>query len=175
VCQDLCVFARLCFWDEVQGKGVPSPAPRCRSIPRCHCATLSRAGIRFGPKNREVVQGFTPVMDGHGPFLRRLPQREKQQLQCRLFLGKAAAALARLGSAVSRTLSSSLMAQSRDHSARGTAYNGGKIDPQVRDELKNLPVGGALVQVQEAENRRCWCGSQTVGGAPDENLFTHCE
>ena len=45
----------------------------------------------FRPQNREVVQGFAPVMNRHGPLLGRLPQREKQQLQRRLFVGESAA------------------------------------------------------------------------------------
>ena len=51
VCQFFCVNDwGFVFGDGVQGKGVvaPSPAHLCRSLPRVHCATLSKAGIRSG-------------------------------------------------------------------------------------------------------------------------------
>jgi hypothetical protein len=36
-----------------------------------------------------MVQGFPPMMDRHGPLLRGLPKREKQQLQRRVFVGES--------------------------------------------------------------------------------------
>ena len=55
VCQDFCVNGQVLFLGWAQGKGVPSPAHRCSSVPRCHCETLSKAGIRSGHR---IVKWF---------------------------------------------------------------------------------------------------------------------
>jgi hypothetical protein len=71
----------------LQGKGIP--AHRCRSV-RVGMTPLS-PGHAVRPENREVIQRFAPVMNGHGLLFRCRPQSEKRQLQRRVFIGKPAA------------------------------------------------------------------------------------
>ena len=40
------------------------------------------------PQNTEAVQRRGPILHRHGPFLRRVPQRQVQQFQGRLIIGK---------------------------------------------------------------------------------------